>query len=439
MVSIILSTYNRAHTLRETIDSILNQTYRDFELIIIDDGSTDCTQEILAKYHDERMHLITFEENQFYCVAANYGLEQAHGKYVAYATSDDTWEPQKLELQVQYLEARPECGACFTFADIIDENSQKTDRNFDVISGAVVQKYYTQKEWIQRFIFDGNCLCHPSAVVRREVLDDIGGYNLAYCQAADLDMWLRIVRKYRIHLIETPLVNYRCYTNPQKQISGANDLKTARFLNEHMIIRRKFINSLSDEEMIAFFGDRFRNSDAASHEELEIEKAFLLMHCAHELPDFRIMGIEKFEELLENPKLAALLREKYHVSAKDIYQWNLGHFYLDTEVISRMLANDREILLLKEKFHKEQEFTGGLKKFRTELVNELGETKEKLQMTKEMLEKTLEKYAAAERKLGVAEKELRDLKTENQKTNALLEEMMLEKLQAQESQKRRKH
>ena len=133
MVSIVLSTYNRAGTLKMSVDSILQQTYEDFELIIVDDGSTDCTKELLEEYTDKRIRLFSLKENQFYCMAANYGLQQVKGEYVAFATSDDLWKKDKLELQINYLEKRKECGACFTFSTVIDENGENAKEKFNML------------------------------------------------------------------------------------------------------------------------------------------------------------------------------------------------------------------------------------------------------------------------------------------------------------------
>lgn len=444
MVSIVLSTYNRAGTLRMTLDSILQQTYEDFELIIVDDGSTDCTKELLKEYTDRRIRIFFLEENQFYCMAANYGLQQIKGEYVAFATSDDLWEKDKLELQMNYLENRKECGACFTYSDVIDENGESAKEQFDMLSGLLMKNFYTQKEWIQQFIFEGNCLSHPSAVVRKDVLDRVGNFNLLYCQSADMDLWLRIVRYYPIHVIDKELVHYRCYKNPQDQISGADELKAARFLNEHMIIRRKFIEDLSDEEVIKFFGDCFRNKDAGSHLELEIEKAFLLLHCAKGLPDFHILGIEKFEELLRNQEVVSILREKYHVKLQDIYEWNLGHFYMDFGIHVKLAERDHEILVLHEQLRKEKEYTQGLQRFRRELQDELKqaqnrikEQEEELESKKNHIEEIQEKMIETELCLTVKEKELREEKETHKNTMFLLEEALLEKLKMQEERRKK--
>ncbi len=438
-VSIVLSTYNREDMLPITINSILAQTYKDYELLIIDDGSTDHTRELLETYEDPRIRTFFLEENQYYCAAANYGICKAEAPYIAFATSDDVWEPEKLELQMEYLEARPECGACFTFSDVIDEEGRPAKNEFEMLSGLLMRSFHTKKEWIQQFIFEGNCLCHPSAVVRKTVLDEVGDYHLLYCQAADMELWLRIVRRYPIHVIEKELVHYRCYRNPNAQISGAEELKAARFLNEHMIIRRKFINDLSDEEMVEFFGDCFRNPDAASHVEIEIEKAFLLMNCAHGLPDFHILGIEKFEELLRNPEAVRILKKTYHVGPKDIYQWNLGHFYMDFGIHVRLDRQDRKALIQKEELHQGQEYIQSLQEYRNRLVHQVDEQDHRIGELQNELEEALlegEKARAelmeTDRKLQMSSRRLQEEEEDLEKTKLLLQEALLQQLALQE-------
>lgn len=435
MISIVLSTYNRAHTLKETIDSILNQTYSDFELIIVDDGSTDATQELLAVYKDTRIRSFCMEENRFYCVAANWGIEHAKGDYIAFATSDDTWEPEKLELQMNYMEARQECGCCFTFADMIDENGKNANDSFEGLATLLKEKHYTQKDWVQKFFFDGNCLCHPSALVRKNVMDDVGNYNLLFCQSADMELWLRIVRKYPIHIIEKPLVHYRCYRNPEKQISGVDELKTARWVNEHMMIRRDFMDTLSDEEVVRFFSDKFRNPDSASHQEIEIEKAFLLMNCSKQLPEFKLLGVEKFEKLLHNPDILNVLKEKYHTTIHDIYKWNLGHYYVDYGVSAQLEDQKQRIAVCQEELRKEKEITQSLQKNCSELMEEINNMKEQLCQKENSLIQLQQKYIDAERKFNVAEMQLQETKDEKERVQEELREYLIKKLQAEESKK----
>ena len=331
MVSILLCTYNRESLLKESIDSILAQTYQDFELIIVDDGSTDGTRALLESYKDERIRLVFQEKNKFYCRTANEAIKLMKGEYLAIANSDDTWHPEKLEKQMQYLEAHPECGTCFTFANVIDENGEPADEDFPEIAKLMKQSFATREEWMRYFLIDGNCVAHPSAVIPKWMVDKLGGFHLLFCQGADLEMWIRVVRMAPIHVVPEPLTNYRCHHNPGNQISGADCLKTARFMNEHMIMRKKLVNTLSDEELIQYFGVLFRKKDASTHLELEIERAFLLSECVKGLPDLNVLGIEKFEEILDQYKEEAVevLEQEYQVTLKDLYQLNLKHFYVD--------------------------------------------------------------------------------------------------------------
>ncbi len=452
MVSIILCTYNRAHTLKATIDSILAQTYTDFELVLVDDGSTDRTQELLAEYSDERIRSYVLEENSFYCAAANFGLTKAKGEYIAFATSDDTWKCNKLMLQIEYLEKRQECGACFTFANVINESGEENNEQFKMLSELFNMKFHSQKEWIQRFLFEGNCLCHPSAVVRREVMEAVGDYNLLYCQSADLDMWIRIARRCPIHVINQQLVNYRCGKLSDKQISEVNELKSARFLNEFMMIRRAFVRDLNDEEMVRFFGDCFRNSDACSHLEMEIEKAFLLLNCCYGLPELRVLGIEKFEEILHNPESVRILEKTYHVHLKDIYKWNLAHFYMDFGIHVRLAENDKTIRILREKVRKEEEYNQMLREQKKEineklnsavddikkLKSEILEWQKKNAEQEEKLQNERQKYVAAELQIGMKVKELEERKKENEDITKLLNQTLLNNLESKEKKGIRK-
>lgn len=331
MISILLCTYNREKTIKESVDSILTQTYEDFELILVDDGSTDQTRDILERYHDPRIRLFLLPENRYYNRAANFGITQMKGDYLAIANSDDIWYPSKLERQMEYMGVHPECGACFTFADIIDENGNNAEDDFTEIAGLLRRDCGTQEEWMRYFFRDGNCLAHPSALIPKWMVDEIGGFHLLLCQGADLEMWIRVLRRAPIHVIPEFLTRYRCHHDPKAQVSGADDLKAARFMNEHMMIRRQLMKELSDEELIRYFQINFRKKDASTHLELEIERAFLLLECTKGLPNLHVLGIEKFEEILRiyGEEAAEVLLETYGVRLQDIYKWNLEHFYVD--------------------------------------------------------------------------------------------------------------
>lgn len=422
MVSILLCTYNRENLIRETIDSILAQTYTDFELLIVDDGSTsEEAKEILKSYKDERIRLFLCEENKFYCRAANFGISQMKGDYLAMADSDDLWYPTKLERQMEYLEEHPECGACFTYAELIDENGEPAAEDFPDTAARFSTSFATSGEWMRNFLRDGNRLCHPSAVVPAWMIEKIGGFNLVLCQGADLDMWFRILREAPIYVMQEYLIQFRCHRNPQNQISGGNELKAARFMNEHMIIRRKMMKMLTDAELVKYFRCDFRNKDAQTHLELEIERAFLLMDSVDKLPDIRVLGIEKFEEILEayGEEAVQALEEEYHTKVQDIYAWNLGHFYVDHGVQGHLNSlENRQKELEQQIVHKEIE-RQNLLNTRAELLKEC----QNLQADRKELLKEMEDL---QKQIESLQKQIVQINAEYRKTQNTLEEQRQE-------------
>jgi len=124
-VSVIISTYNRAHLIGRAIQSVLNQTYQDFEVIVVDDGSTDNTEEIVKSFNDPRIRYIRHEKNKGAAAARNTGIKAARGKYIAFQDSDDEWLPEKLEKQMKVFEnAPPEAGVVYTDMQRINEDGE---------------------------------------------------------------------------------------------------------------------------------------------------------------------------------------------------------------------------------------------------------------------------------------------------------------------------
>lgn len=435
MVSILLCTYNRENLIRETIDSILAQTYTDFELLIVDDGSTsEEAKEILKSYKDERIRLLLCEENKFYCRAANFGISQMKGDYLAIADSDDLWYPTKLERQMEYLEEHPECGACFTYAEIIDENGEPAAEDFPDIAELTKKSFATRGEWMRYFFRDGNCVVHPSVVIPTWMVKRVKGFNLLMCQGADLDMWIRVLREAPIYVLPEFLTKFRCHHNPYNQISGADELKTARFMNEHMLMRKKMMRILTDTELKKYFHCDFRNKDSQSHLELEIERAFLLMECVKGLPELRVLGIEKFEEILDTygEEAAIVLKEKYHTTLQNIYEWNLGHFYVDFGIHVQMAKRvERQQELEKEIQHNAE----GILKLQKELQQLNGEC-EKLRLQENRLIKEKEELQrnidTTGSKLIKTQSNLEKQKRENDQMLHELEVQVVENIKLQE-------
>lgn len=318
-VSVLLSNYNGDKHLDESISSVLSQTYKDFEFIIVDDASTDSSRKVIENYHDKRIKKYYAEKNRNIAYSLNLALSMASGEYIARIDSDDVWELNKLEIQVQYMENHSEWGACFTKVNIIDEYSNIAndmyDEYFQLFNSA---ENKSQREWLRFFFYQGNCLCHPSVVIRRNVLEHVGGYyHLAYVPAEDYELWTRIVMKYPIHILEEKLVRYR-WEETVNKISGKTDGRIYAFPNIMMLTRKRIMENIDNEDLVRYFKEDFINPESESQEELECEKAHILLRCSGDNANF--LGLEKYEELLDNEKMLKVLEEKMEFSLSEYYK-----------------------------------------------------------------------------------------------------------------------
>ena len=194
LVSVIIPTYNRREMVREAIDSVLAQTYRTFELIVVDDGSNDGTQDVLAGY-GEALRVCT-QANRGVAAARNRGVLGAAGSYLAFLDSDDLWSPHKLEAQVAFMQENPQAQICQTeeiwFRHGVRVNPRMKHRK---PSGDIFRASLEL------------CLVSPSAVMMtRGLFDAAGGFDEAFAACEDYDLWLRIAKSCPVPLVAEPLV-----------------------------------------------------------------------------------------------------------------------------------------------------------------------------------------------------------------------------------------
>lgn len=199
-VSIILPTYNRANTLGNAIHSVLAQSFRDYELIIVDDGSTDETEELVKQYEDERIIYHRLESNAGQSKARNQGIRMARYDYIAFEDSDDLWHPEKLKIQMNVMEKAD---------DAVGMVYHKLKYEIDGYGTLILPKGETEKRSgdIYAQLLWENMIGMPTLLVKKACLDEIGGFDESLECLEDYDLVLRLARKYHAVFIDEVLLD----------------------------------------------------------------------------------------------------------------------------------------------------------------------------------------------------------------------------------------
>jgi len=194
LVTVIIPTYNRGWILKEAIDSVLSQDFEDFELIVVDDGSTDNTRDILDGYACDI--IVLRQDNRGVSAARNAGIASASGRFIAFLDSDDLWLPGKLASQVDFFNSNPEALICQTEELWIRNGKRVNPKNRHKKFSGMIFKHSLPL-----------CIVSPSAVMlKKSLLNKTGVFDESLPACEDYDLWLRISCKYPVFLIDTPLI-----------------------------------------------------------------------------------------------------------------------------------------------------------------------------------------------------------------------------------------
>jgi glycosyltransferase involved in cell wall biosynthesis len=203
-VTVLMPVYNAEKYLASAIQSILDQTYKDFELLLINDGSTDKSVEVIESFNDSRIKLVHNEQNINVESTLNRGLDLIDTEYIARMDSDDIAFPNRLQKQVEYMDKHPEVGVCSSWIHL-----------FDAVEYDIQNP--TDHDEIQCELLFHNVIAHPGVIMRKSLIDK---YNLRYAKyryAEDLDMWMRCSFLFKLHNVPEVLLNYRISSNSVSQ------------------------------------------------------------------------------------------------------------------------------------------------------------------------------------------------------------------------------
>lgn len=268
-VSVIIPTFNRAELVGDAIDSVLRQSFSDFELIVIDDGSTDRTAEVVGSFSDARLVFVR-QENKGRSFARNRALRMARGKYIAFLDSDDIYLKEKLQMQVEFMEAHPLVGMIYTSAYCVDDRGAFLDK----------QHYFASAEgniYKDIAFFRPVTITLPTVMVRREVFDAVGGFDEAMDRFEDTDLWRRIAKSHQVGVIKESTCVLRTHgenalqsQNPGK-IAGSIDYYVAKIFREDADIDPSFLKQ-GASGLYEYYGSAFMSVPGWRHHGIALLK-----------------------------------------------------------------------------------------------------------------------------------------------------------------------
>lgn len=331
-VSVIFTSFNHAQHIGVAIDSVLNQSFTDFELLILDDCSADNSWELIQHYTDPRIKAFRNTTNKGPVEGINNAIAaQATGSYIAIHHSDDAWELDKLEKQVAYLDANPDIGAVFTWAQMIDEHGVKLDGDwFD-------QDNKSQWQWLKLLFIEINQLNHPSVLIRKPCYQEVGMYRHALAQSPDAEMWSRLLINYPIHVIPEKLTLHRLFSD--RSNTSGNRLDVAiRLSNEWNVLRENYLAINREADWIALFPSLERFSNPHGFE----PKFLLAMACLHECQQRNAwqLGIRLLFELLNDPVRRPLIAQYYGYGYLDLIKTTAAYDVYFAEADRAIAARD---------------------------------------------------------------------------------------------------
>lgn len=266
-VTIIMPVYNGEKYLQEAIDSILQQTFKDFVFLIINDGSTDGTDKILQSYNDKRIKIMNNEKNIGLTKSLNKGLKLARGEYIARQDADDISFPERLEKEVLFLDQNKNIALVGTYYYIINEKG----RMLNTI------KLLTKSEEIKIGLLKGNQFGHGSVMFRAECIKEVGYYREELGPAEDYDLWLRISDRYNMENIPEPLykwrINIESVSIKKKVLIGKYTLLAVELAKERRKLGKDKLQILKKEEINDFL-DSYLNSKSGYQSKKEIAQNY---------------------------------------------------------------------------------------------------------------------------------------------------------------------
>jgi glycosyltransferase involved in cell wall biosynthesis len=268
LVSIIIPTHNRAHTIERALRSVTAQTLQDFEIIIVDDASADNTADVIQNFSDPRIQYLQHQTNLFAGAARNTGMAAATGKYIAFLDSDDAWLPEKLEQQIALLEGvDKDCGCSYTGAVINVEGG---------LNKHTIYKPTWHGDALKDYLLEKFPIWTPTFVFRAELLEQVGPFDTSLVRAEDVDFYIRMLKRYRLSCVSEPMAEL--YLDAGKELAElAETCDRILLAKHHDLIKQQ--GTFSSRYIYAAYefriGERYLNEGRIFQGLKNISKAIL--------------------------------------------------------------------------------------------------------------------------------------------------------------------
>ncbi len=319
-VSVIIASYNHGKFVGEAIESVLSQDYQDFEIVMTDDGSTDESVAEIGKFQDPRIKFFSFSANRGACTALRNCLENADGRYIAVLNSDDVFLPGKLTKQVQFLDTHPDVGAVFGHATMVDaEGNDLAGRTTRTYMTVFDQPNRPRFEWLNHFFFNGNCLCHPTVLIRRECYETVGFLDERLAQLPDLDFWIRLCMRYEIHILQEPLIRFRLHS-PEANASGKTPTKMKRARWEYRHILDHYLTIDSPRTLLAIFPQAAKYGEGLDLQLIPFVLAMVALESEQASPIWQAFAVETLFTMLADEGIAKKLAATYGFTYRDFIE-----------------------------------------------------------------------------------------------------------------------
>ena len=357
LVSVTMACYNHEKYVAQAIESVLNQTYPNIELIVADNGSLDNSYEIIKRYEGKVKKILRLEKNDRK-KCTNMLFAETSGSYFTVMTSDDYWEPDKVELQMKAFRENPNVGVCATWAVYADENLVPiSDKN------VFIQENRSRAEWIRYFLENGNCIAYASVIMDMELRKKVlPGINRGYSQLADYYWWICLIQETDFYIVPKILMRFRWHlSGSNRNESAPSEENDIRVRNEHADILSHVFQHIPDQLFLQAFKDVLINPDARTEEEIMCEKFFALLRLAEQkyyyqpcVERFYHDHYRKISEEGQRSGLEEPLERIYHYSGSDFSKWSgrtgIAKYYYDLKNVIAHYEQDIKYLELLQDF-----------------------------------------------------------------------------------------